>query len=101
VDPATFAELCKYGLGVAVLLYAVWWLANQFKDVRASFDAKSSEMQAKCDEERKELRAEIGKVRDAHSQDQRELLRAAGVALSENAKAFSKLVEMHERRGQS
>jgi len=98
MDPVTFAELCKYGLGVAVLGIAVWWLATEFKAVRTAFDAKSAEMQKRCDEERKALSEEIGKVRDAHSQDQRDLLRAAGVALTENAKAFGKLVEIHERR---
>ena len=98
MDPAAFAELCKYGLGVAVLIAGVVWLSREFRDVRSKFDSRTDEMQKRCDEERKSLAQEIGKVRDAHSQDQRDLLKAAGIALSENAKAFGKLVEIHERR---
>lgn len=98
MDPATFTELLKYGFGVAVLVYVAYSQAKTIAARDARMDAKVDAMQKRCDDERASLSAEIASVRDAHAQDQREVLRAAASALADFAHSNGKLLELHERR---
>lgn len=98
MDPATFAELMKYGVAVAVLITVAWHQAKTIAARDARMDAKVDAMQKRCDDERAALSAEIASVRDAHATDQREVLRAASSALADFARSNGKLLELHERR---
>lgn len=105
MDPALIGDLSKLGVALAFAVIAVRWLAQKYDEGQKRMQERADQTEKRCDEERQRLQDIVEKLRDQQTEDQRDLLRTASTALSNNAKAleananaFSRLVELHERR---